>query len=58
MESHGLPDAVHCIEAAAALLLHGFALKPLGAANIEGKDGTHTFSPMRADGNIGSVNGA
>ncbi len=43
MESHGVPGAIHCSEATAALLRKGFALTPRGAVEIEGKGVMHTF---------------
>jgi len=43
MESHGVPGAVHCSEATAALLQHGFALTARGAMQIAGKGEMHTF---------------
>ena len=43
MESHGVPGAVHCSDATAALLQNAFALTPRGAVEIEGKGVMHTF---------------
>jgi class 3 adenylate cyclase len=58
MESHGVPGAVHCSEATAALLQDGFALKPRGAVPIAGKGEMHTFLLLPADGSSHFVEGA
>ena len=43
MESHGLPGAVHCSAATAALLRPEFRLEARGAVQIDGKGEMHTF---------------
>jgi class 3 adenylate cyclase len=48
MESHGLPDAIHCSEDTAALLRGAFRLEARGAMEIKGKGEMHTF--LLADG--------
>ena len=50
MESHGVPGAVHCSAATAALLRPGFTLDARAAVQIDGKGEMHTFlvSPMGA----------
>jgi class 3 adenylate cyclase len=55
MESHGVPGAVHCSEATAALLQHGFELTARGAIQIEGKGAMHTFLLLPADGSARPV---
>jgi class 3 adenylate cyclase len=57
MESHGVPGAVHCSEATAALLQHGFALTARGAVQVEGKGAMHTFLLMPAYDNTVSIRG-
>lgn len=58
MESHGVPGAVHCSEATAALLQNGFALTPRGAVEIEGKGVMHTFLLLPAGGDTSSAEAA
>lgn len=48
MESHGVPGAVHCSGATAALLRDGFSLTARGAVEVEGKGEMHTFLLMPA----------
>jgi len=43
MESHGVPGAIHCTEAAALLLQGAFQLQAQGAMEIKGKGEMHTF---------------
>ena len=43
MESHGVPGAVHCSAATAALLRSEFRLDARGAVQVEGKGEMHTF---------------
>ncbi len=43
MESHGVPGAVHCSAATAALLRPNFQIEARGAMQIEGKGEMHTF---------------
>jgi len=43
MESHGVPGAIHCTEAAALLLRGAFQLQARGAMEIKGKGEMHTF---------------
>lgn len=57
MESHGVPGAVHCSAATAALLQHGFALTARGAVEVEGKGAMHTFLLMPADNGTHAVEG-
>jgi len=57
MESHGVPGAVHCSGATAALLQHGFALTARGAVEVEGKGEMHTFLLLPADGSARPVTG-
>ncbi len=46
MESHGVPGAVQCSEATAALLGGEFALSARGPVEVEGKGEMHTFLLM------------
>ena len=59
MESHGVPGAIHCSEATAALLRPAFALSARGAMHIEGKGEMRTFLllPPATDINV-STGGA
>jgi class 3 adenylate cyclase len=43
MESHGVPGAIHCTEAAALLLQGAFQLQARGAMEIKGKGEMNTF---------------
>lgn len=57
MESHGVPGAVHCSAATAALLQPGFALTARGAVAIEGKGAMHTFLLKPASDNAVCIRG-
>jgi class 3 adenylate cyclase len=46
MESHGVPGAVHCSAATAALLQHDFVLTARGAVQVQGKGEMCTFLLM------------
>ena len=50
MESHGVPGAVHCTEAAASLLQGEFQLQARGAMEIKGKGEMHTFLLLKPEG--------
>jgi guanylate cyclase len=50
MESHGVPGAIHCSEAAASLLQGSFRLQALGAMHIKGKGEMRTFLVLNPDG--------
>ena len=43
MESHGVPGAIQCSEATAALLRAGFRLDERGAIEVKGKGEVRTF---------------
>jgi len=58
MESHGVPGAVHCSGATAALLQDGFALRARGALEVEGKGEMHTFLLLPAPNNALYAKGA
>jgi class 3 adenylate cyclase len=58
MESHGVPGAVHCSEATAALLQAGFALTARGGIEVEGKGEMHTFLLMPTYNDTHSIKGA
>jgi hypothetical protein len=50
MESHGVPGAIHCTEAAALLLQGVFQLQARGAMGIKGKGEMHTFLLLKPEG--------
>ena len=56
MESHGVPGAVHCSAATAALLGSEFRLDARGAVQVEGKGKMHTFLLVPADVAVGIAN--
>ena len=56
MESHGVPGAVHCSAATAALLGSEFRLDARGTVQVEGKGEMHTFLLVPADVAVGIAN--